>query len=99
MRYEHLKPKPRERKNILTNGKDVSKLSPWVRKGLIKGFKFSNGRNLGWYSVFYDFALASFDIDEAIELASKVFIEEHDFKEKEWLTTAKSAYKTVEEGR
>jgi len=89
--YEHLRPKERERKS-LTNGADHDKLSPWVKTALKYGIKFDKGRNHTWHSIFCDFALAGYPKDQAIDFLSVYFVEEFDFKEKEWLRIAQSAY-------
>ena len=64
---------------------------------LKNGIVFKNGRNQTWYAIFYDFALAGFSLDKTIDILQTRFNEESDFKEKEWLTAANSAFKTVEE--
>jgi hypothetical protein len=95
--YEDLRPKLREKTKCLTNEENPDKLSPWV-KSMIKNKQISfedRGRNVTWYSVFYDFALAGYSEDKAIDVLRNFFNEEHDFKEREWLACANSAYKNV----
>jgi hypothetical protein len=94
-KYPDLRPKEREKKNVLTDGYDFDKLSPWLKKELKNGIDFSQGRNARWYAIFCDFALAGYSEIEAIEILTNYFVEEHDFKEKEWLVTAESAYKNM----
>lgn len=95
--YEDLRPKPRNKTNSLTNEENPDRLSPWV-KSMIKNKSIdfaTRGRNVTWYSVFYDFALAGYSEDNAINVLKNFFNEEHDFKEREWLDCAKSAYKNA----
>ena len=56
------------------------------------------GRNQTWFAIFVDFAKAGFTEEQAIEELGKRFDEEHDFKEKEWLATMKSAYNYAQNG-
>jgi hypothetical protein len=96
-KYEHLRPKVREKKRIISGQPDFSRLSPWARAMLTKGITFKNGRNQGWFGLAYDLALAGFSEEQGIEILSQRFTEEDDFKEKEFLTTIRSAFKKVEE--
>lgn len=98
-RYEHLRPKVFEKRPIQEGEADFSRLSPWARSMLKKGIVFKNGRNQTWYSMAYDFALAGFSEDQTIDALIKFFEEEHDFKEKEFLTAIKSAFKRVFKNR
>lgn len=98
-KYEHLRPKAREKKIVPIGEYDFSRLSPWARGILIKGIDFRKGRNQAWYALAMDFALAGASEESTIEILGKHFQEEHDFKEKEWLTTIASAFRTVSEGR
>lgn len=98
-RYEHLRPIAKEKK-ALTGNPDYSRLSPWARAMLKNGMDFkSRGRNQTWYAISYDFALAGFSEDQAIEVLESKFEEERDFKRKEWLTAIGSAFKSVSEGK
>lgn len=97
-KYEHLRPKAREKKEISDNG-DYSRLSPWARGMLKNGIVFKNGRNQTWFGLAVDFALAGFSEEEAVKVLGRRFVEEHDFKEKEFLITIASAFKYVSEGK
>lgn len=91
-KHPNSKPQVRIRKALTIRG-DFDKLSPWVQRSLMNSYiDFSKGRNSSWYAVFYDFALAGYSLEEAVERLDGLFREDSDFKEKEWLTTAKSAY-------
>jgi|ERR1035437_639583 hypothetical protein len=98
-KYPHLRPKAKEKRIIPEGQYDFSRLSPWARGMLTKGIDFKRGRNQTWYALAMDFALAGATEEVTIEILGKHFQEEHDFKEKEWLTTIASAFKTVSEGR
>lgn len=94
--YEHLKPKPVERKVVPEGQADFSKLSPWARSMLTKGVTFRNrGRNQTWYGLAYDLGLAGFSEENAVEILSQRFVEEHDFKMKEFLRTIQSAFEKI----
>jgi hypothetical protein len=47
----------------------------------------------------YDFALAGYTEEQAISILESRFEPEHDFKEKEWMTAIRSAYKHVLENK
>lgn len=75
---------------------NYDKLRPWVRKRLINGLDTRKGRSNQWFAISYEFCLASYSEDDTIKILGQFFVPERDFKEKEWLTTIKSAFKTVE---
>lgn len=92
-KYEHLRPKSREERKVLTGEEDYGNLSRWLRKALKENsLDFSKGRNARWYSVFYDFAKAGYSQEEAESILENFFSEEHDFNRREWESCAKSAY-------
>ena len=91
--YDYLRPKEREKRKPLTNEADPDNLSPWLRKALKENdIDFSKGRNKVWYSIFFDFAVAGYTQEQAEAFLENFYTEEHDFKRREWLGTAKSAY-------
>jgi hypothetical protein len=98
-KYEHLRPKIKEQKRTTPIKADYSRLSPWCRVMLTKGIVFRNGRNSTWFSIAVDFALAGFTEDETIKILSQKFVEEHDFKEKEFLSSIYSGFKYANEGK
>jgi hypothetical protein len=98
-KYEHLRPKAREKKVVAPGQADFSRLSTWARIQLTKGIDFAKrGRNQTFFGLAYDLALAGFTEENAIEMLTERFTEEHDFKEKELLTTIGSAFKKVSKG-
>lgn len=94
-KYEHLRPKPKEKKVVPIGTADFSRLGPWAQAMLTKGVNFKNGRSNGWYGLAYDLGLAGFTEEDAIEILSKRFVEERDFKEKEFLRTIQSAFEKI----
>ncbi len=98
-KYDHLKPRVRERKPIPEGEADLDRLSPWARSMLMNGVVFKNGRNQTWFGLAVDCALAGFTEEQTIEVLSKRFTEEYDFKEKEFLTAINSAHKYASEGK
>ncbi len=94
-KFEHLRPKVKEKKKALVGEGSFDRLSTWAKNQLKYGLKPTKGRNQNWYGIFYDFALAGYSMEETIDLLKVYFVEERDFKESEWLTTAKSAFSRV----
>ncbi len=93
-KFEHLRPKAKEKKAVIPGQADFSRLGSWARGMLAKGIDFTGRtRNSTWYAMAVDFAKAGFTEDETIEELGKRFVEERDFKEREWLTTIRSAFK------
>lgn len=92
-KYDHLKPRVRERKPIPEGEADFDRLSPWVRSMLKNGIRFDNGRNSRWFSLAVDFKLAGYSQESTIDILEKFFIEDYDFKRKEWESTILSAFK------
>lgn len=94
-KYPECKPKIREKK-ALTNGGNFAKLSLWVKEIMKTGnINYEGGRNRRWYSLFCNFANAGYSMEESITILEKFFQEESDFRKKEWLTCAKSAFEHV----
>ena len=92
-KYDHLRPKEQEKRKPLTNEADPANLSPWLRRALKeRDIDFTKGRNKTWYSIFFDFAVAGYTQEQAEAFLENYYIEEHDFKRREWLGCAKSAY-------
>lgn len=94
---EHMEAKPKEaERRKVSDHYDFSKLKDWVPKRLISGnIGAKLGRNKEWYAIAFEFALAGYPEDVAIDILSKYYSEERDFREKEWLVTIKSAFKNA----
>jgi hypothetical protein len=91
-KYEHLRPKEREEKKDLTFQNDYGKYSEWASKQFREGIDFSNGRNKAFFALSCDLAKSGYSENGAIEVLEQYFVEEHDFKYKEFLATVKSAF-------
>lgn len=94
-KYEHLRPREREEtKNDLTSENDYDKLSEWARKQFKDGIDFSKGtRNLTWFSLACDLAKSGYSENETVEILEQYFVEEYDFKYKEFITAINSGHK------
>ena len=91
--YEHLRPEVSQKRHASNSVGTPERLSGWAKKQLKEGIVFKNGRNGTWYALAMDFALAGYTEEQAIQILGERYEEEHDFKEKEWLTTIGSAFK------
>lgn len=98
-KYPHLKPKPRSEQKVLTSEPNWDNISPWCKYQLKNGidFKKLGGRNKTWFSVGCELYRANYDEETAISLLKQYFQEESDFKESEFLTSIRSAYKYMSE--
>lgn len=91
-KYPEAKPKKKEKREP-SGEMDFSQIRPWVSKKLIDGI--NENRNQTWYAIGYELALAGYNEDDAVEKLSRFFTPDRDFKEKEWKTAIKSAFKHV----
>ena len=90
--YPHLRPKEREERKNLTSENSYDRLSMWAKKQFKDGIDFSNGRNKGWFAIACDLAKSGYSQVETEDILIQYFAPEHDFKEKEFLTSIKSAF-------
>ena len=95
---EWLKQYPGERpkqKKKATPSEDVdfSRIKKWARNALRKGIDPTKGRNRQWYAIAFEFALSGYSEDDTIKYLEGFFNPDRDFREREWLTTIKSAFK------
>lgn len=93
-KYPNARPKKREKK-ISKEDRGMDKVKYWVRKRIKMGLDPTKGRNIQWYSIAYEFALAGYSEESTIIKLGEYFSEDKDFKEREWLTTIKSAFKNA----
>lgn len=86
--------KPKEKQRVIVSDKQLLDLvRPWIAELLcIKGIH-PPGRNKQWFVVGVEFALAGADEDDTIETLRQFFQPDRDFKEREWETTLRSAFK------
>jgi hypothetical protein len=93
---EHPEAKPRERETKqISEEEDISKVKGWVLLALEEGIDPSKGRNKQWFSIACEFALSGYSEDDTIRKLSYFFQPDRDFKEKEWKTAIRSAFKYV----
>lgn len=88
------KPQISEKKPI-SGDMDFSKVKGWVSKRLRDGLDPTKGRNAQWFAIACEFALAGYEEDDTIEKLLHFFVPDHDFKEREWKITIKSAFKHI----
>lgn len=74
---------------------DFDDLRPWVKIRLANGLDKRKSRNGQWYAIAFEFALSSYSYDDTIKILGGFFTPDRDFKEREWRTAIKSAFKTV----
>lgn len=89
------KPRPPERREI-SGTADFSKVKPWVSKRLQDGnIGSKQGRNKEWFAIACEFAIAGFSEDDTMDILAEYFNPDRDFKEREWKTSIKSAFKYI----
>lgn len=95
-KYPEAKPKKQKKLIPSDSPPEFGKLKPWVIKVLKDGTVGEKaGRNIGWYQVACEFFLSNYGFDDTIEVLSQYFVPDRDFKDREWKTSIKSAYKNV----
>lgn len=90
-KYPDSKPKEKgkiERSEI----PDFSKVRPWVCEKLKNGI-IPPDRNRQWFSIGVEFACAGYEESVTLDILRVYFSPDRDFKEREWETTIKSAFK------
>lgn len=97
-RYPDAAPREQERKP-LNNLKSFPKMKPWMVRALKEGFDVSKGRNKQWFAIACEFALHGFSEDETMDILGEFFLEDRDFKGREWRTAIRSAFKYIYENR
>lgn len=99
-KHPNAKPKKPERR-IVSEIEDFTKLKPWVQSKLaqiklnLSSVGSKQGRNAEWFAIACEFALAGYDEDYTVDKLSGYFSPDRDFKEKEWKTSIKSAFKYI----
>lgn len=92
------KPKIAEKREI-SGDMDFSRVKPWVSLRLKEGLDPTQGRNKQWFAIACEFALAGYDEDDTLDKLSVFFTPDRSFKEREWKTTVKSAFKYIYSGK
>lgn len=92
------KPVIKEKKPVNQDDKySFDRIKPWVWLRLADGLDSHKGRNKQWFSIACEFALAGYSEDDTLDKLKDFYQEDRDFKEKEWETSIKSAFKYIYE--
>lgn len=94
---KHMDAKPKKPEKRVPGSRNFDAMPMWVTERLIKGIDPAKGRNQQWYAIAYEFALTGYTESETLEFLGDYFTPERDFKEREWRTAIKSAFKHVYE--
>lgn len=94
-KWPSAKPVIREKKDIKPGEFDKTKIKGWVINALDKGLDKTKGRNQQWYAIACEFALAGYTEDGTMDILGQYFTPDRDFKEREWKTTIRSAFKRI----
>lgn len=84
-----------EKKRTVSEHFDFKNMRYWVKQRLVNGLDPSKGRNIQWYAIACEFALAGYSYDGTMEILEGYFTPEKDFTRKEWRITIKSAFKNM----
>lgn len=74
---------------------DFEGLKEWVINKLINGLDPSKGRNIQWFSIACEFALAGYAENDTVEVLADFFTPDKDFKEREWRSAIRSGFKHI----
>lgn len=74
-------------------------LKEWVVDRLINGLDPTKGRNIQWFSIACEFALAGYSEDGTLDILADFFTPDRDFKEREWRTAVRSGFKHIYNGK
>lgn len=95
--HPEAKPLEAEKREISDTPIDLRNVKPWVAYKLANGLDVTQGRNRQWFAIACEFALGGYDEDGAIDFLRNYFVPDRDFREREWLTSIKSAFKYIHE--
>lgn len=93
-KYPSSKPKVYKKREVSSEESLDAIRKPWVIEKLQdarNGFPLV-GRNSGWFQLACEFYMAGFSEEKTVEIFSRYFDEDHDFKEKEFLAAIASAF-------
>ena len=71
---------------------DFERIGNWCIKAIKEGVD-QGRRNQQWMSIGCEFAIAGYDLDTTLAYLQKHFVEERDFKFKEWKTAVSSGHR------
>ena len=90
---QHPNEKPKQKQeHKIPDVVDFTRIKPWICKMLVDGIKPPN-RNKQWFTAAVEFALSGYGDDDTVELLRPYYQSDNDFKEREWETTIRSAFK------
>ena len=89
-RHPGAKPKEKQEHKV-SEIPDFTKIKGWICKALVDGIR--TNRNKMWFTVGVEFALAGYEEDDTLDKLRPYYHSDSDFKEKEWETTVRSAFK------
>lgn len=95
VKWLHLHPneKPQEKQERKISDKpDFDRVKIWVKEMVFNGINPPN-RNKKWFTVAVEFALSGYGEEYTIDILRQYFSPDRDFKEREWETTVRSAFK------
>lgn len=94
-KWPSAKPFIREKRTVTADGGEFDRVKKWVPFALAKGLNPTKGRNKQWFAIACEYALAGYSEDDTLDKLSRWFNPDRDFKEREWKTTIKSAFKYI----
>lgn len=74
-------------------------LPAWVTLKLQNGMELDKSRNAQWFGIGCEFAKAGFGPEETLSCLENFFVEDHDFKRKEWETAVKQGFRQIEKAQ
>lgn len=103
-KHPDAKPKKQERANVSEHEINLELMKPWVLRtlGHLKEygvFPSGQSRNRGWFAISCEFALMGYEEDDTLDMLSTYFTPDRDFKEREWRTAIRSAFKYIYQNR
>jgi hypothetical protein len=77
----------------LSDTPNIDGIKPWALKALKEGVhNMSGGRNQRWMSIACEMAINGFDVEDTISKLEMFFVEQSDFKRREWETAIRSGW-------
>lgn len=87
--------KPRKKKVSLDEtvpANNVHGVAKWVKRGLVEGFDFTNGRNQTWFAIGYEFGKNNFSLEFTYKALESRYNQEDSFPQSEWELAVKKGY-------
>lgn len=94
-KHPEAKPKPPEKRHIAPGKGDMKYVKEWAKQRLVAGLDPRKGRNKQWFAIACEFALAGYSEDDTMDILSEFFTPDRTFREREWKTSIKSAFKYI----